>query len=90
MECHTYNRNTKYVQEMHTTLYLFIESGKFICADGMINIDKCLKNGHKTNEFNYKFENNGSDLSISVEILNELINKRNILLSKMVLEKFND
>ena len=85
-----YNQNTKYVPEMHTTLYLFIESGKFICADGMINIDKCLKNGHKTNEFNCKFEGNENDLSISVEILNELINKRNILLSKMVLEKFND
>lgn len=81
-----YERGTEHISEMHTTLYLFIESGKFICANGMINIDKCLKNGHKTNEFEYK----ESDLSISVEILNELINKRNILLSKMVLEKLND
>ena len=81
---------------MHANSYFFIKSCKLITVNGMIVIDDYIKTGVITDSIRNVFFNNItiSDSTISDDdihdILHSLIAKRKKVISKLVLEGFNE
>ena len=76
---------------LHANFYFFIKSCKLISIDGMITIDDYMKKGKITDSIRYIFckKITKSDTDIR-NILDRLIAKRTAVISKLVLEGFNE